>query len=138
MDMECATVELDSTVAAVGRARRIVREYAAGMPVELVADAELLTSELVTNAVRHGRPGVRLEMARERSSLWVSVHDQGGDLPVLKSTRPDRTAVSGRGLRIVETLASSWGVVARPGQLGKAVWFRIDDPNGEPGRQTQS
>lgn len=133
MGMERAGIELDSVPDSVAFARGIIREYAGDMHVGLLADAELLTSEVVTNAVLHGRPPIRLEISRDSSALWVSVHDQGADLPVTPDVKPHRTATSGRGLRIVDALSSSWGVTTEFGQPGKAVWFRIDDPHDDSG-----
>ncbi|MDX3317583.1 SpoIIE family protein phosphatase [Streptomyces violaceoruber] len=111
--------------AEVGRARAAVREqlYDWGLP-KLVAPAELMVSELVTNAVRHShaRP-VALRLVRA-DTLLCEVDDDDHELPALKSAGPgDET---GRGLRVVSTLAREWGA-SRTG-AGKTVWFELTLP----------
>jgi anti-sigma regulatory factor (Ser/Thr protein kinase) len=88
--------------------------------------AELLVSELVTNAYRHGRQPAALRMVRCPGGLLVEVSDSGAGMPRLAAAAPD--SESGRGLRLVEALADRWGVRTRPG--GKAVWFRLADTAG--------
>ncbi len=82
-------------------------------------DAELVISELVTNALRHGLGDivVRTSLA-DGDLLQVSVTDSGPELPALQPVDPGR--VGGVGLRIVDRLASEWGVASFPG--GKTVW----------------
>ncbi|MFD8539428.1 ATP-binding SpoIIE family protein phosphatase [Streptomyces rubrogriseus] len=111
--------------AEVGRARAAVREqlHDWGLP-KLVGPAELMVSELVTNAVRHshGRP-VALRLVRA-DTLLCEVDDDDHELPALKSAGPgDET---GRGLRVVSTLAREWGA-SRTG-AGKTVWFELTLP----------
>lgn len=111
--------------AEVGRARAAVREqlHDWGLP-KLVAPAELMVSELVTNAVRHShaRP-VALRLVRA-DTLLCEVDDDDHELPALKSAGPgDET---GRGLRVVSTLAREWGA-SRTG-AGKTVWFELTLP----------
>ena len=88
----------------------------------LVDDAVLLVSELVTNAVVHGRSDVALRLWRTGSGVRVEIADRhpGAVLP----RRPDPEALGGRGLYLVETLAQDWGV--RPAKPGKAVWFELE------------
>ncbi|MBC7290669.1 MAG: ATP-binding protein [Actinotalea sp.] len=113
----------------VRAARRAVQEWA-GDRGATAADQHvlaLLTTEVVSNAVRHG-PGdadVRLEAAQERGQFVVRVHDTAGGMPVLRRQPPE--AVGGRGVQIIDHLASDWGVERRRG--GKVVWFRV-----RPGR----
>jgi anti-sigma regulatory factor (Ser/Thr protein kinase) len=112
---------LPFTADAAALAREALRIHAAKAPAETIDDATLLTSELVTNAVRHGRPPVRLAIAVADQGLIVSVLDAGVDLPHLVEARPEATG--GRGLHIVDTIADTWGVT--PDAAGKAVWFRL-------------
>lgn len=81
--------------------------------------AALLVSELVTNAVVHGDGDIRVtaDVAKDRARFTVS--DDGPHRPLL--SRPDRDAAGGRGLLIVDRLASAWGVEPEGG--GKCVWF---------------
>ncbi len=108
--------------AEVGRARAVVREQLHDWGLaRLVDSAELLVSELVTNAVRHshGRP-LELRLVRGET-LLCEVDDDDHTLPTLLGTEP--TAEVGRGLRVVSTLAREWGA-SRTG-TGKTVWFEL-------------
>jgi hypothetical protein len=95
---------------------------------DLVDTAELLTSELVTNAVRHseGAPTVVVAMAHGCLEVAVADDEPGHSHSVLTvgnpNGQPGRTG--GRGLLIVDTYSSDWGV-ARKLDL-KHVWFRLD------------
>ncbi|MFE3659052.1 SpoIIE family protein phosphatase, partial [Streptomyces sp. NPDC059165] len=88
---------------------------------EVADEAQLLVSEVVTNAIQHGRGPVRLHMRRNSSELTVEVSDQGHHLPQPRMAADDEE--SGRGLILVDTLASSWGV--RPSDEGKTTWFTM-------------
>ncbi|MFK4104637.1 SpoIIE family protein phosphatase [Streptomyces sp. NPDC019531] len=109
----------------VGRARAVVREqlHEWGL-AKLVDSAELLVSELVTNAVRHShhRP-VELRLVRG-DTLLCEVDDDDHELPSLLSAGP--TDEHGRGLRVVSTLAREWG--ASRTKAGKTVWFELTLP----------
>lgn len=117
------SLELPPTADSVGRARAAVRDVGAGLPREVLADAELLVSELMSNAVRHGGGGIRLTVSLQRGSLTVAVFDAGPERPAMRTKAPERTVASGRGLRMVEQLAADWGVDAA--DSGKTVWFRL-------------
>jgi len=85
-------------------------------------DALLVVSELATNAVQHGVGDVvvRAEIDAERA-IQLSVTDASDRLPALQAVDPRR--VGGLGLRIVDQVASDWGVSPFPG--GKTVWATI-------------
>ncbi|GCE78439.1 hypothetical protein CBZ_34950 [Cellulomonas biazotea] len=88
---------------------------------------ELLTGELVSNAVVHGPADglVHVRVSIGPGFVRVGVSDDGGGRPTV--THPEPTAPSGRGLALVEALAESWGTTARPdGHPGKTVWFELD------------
>ena len=91
--------------------------------------AELLVSELVTNAICHGGGSPTITVSVRGSSLEVGVTDDDSHLPVpvdhqhARSLSLDLTAECGRGLAIVDALASEWGA-AITGR-GKQVWFRL-------------
>ncbi|MFE1753382.1 SpoIIE family protein phosphatase [Streptomyces anandii] len=111
--------------AEVGRARAAVREQLHTWGLARLADpAELMVSELVTNAVRHshGRP-VELRLVRG-DTLLCEVDDDDHELPTLLSAGPGDE--SGRGLRVVSTLAREWGTSRTAG--GKTVWFELTLP----------
>ncbi|MGW1474437.1 ATP-binding SpoIIE family protein phosphatase, partial [Streptomyces olivaceus] len=111
--------------AEVGRARAAVREqlHTWGLPGP-AASAELMVSELVTNAVRHShaRP-VELRLVRA-DTLLCEVDDDDHELPALRSAGPEDE--TGRGLRVVSTLAREWG--ASRTRAGKTVWFELTLP----------
>ncbi|GCB44571.1 hypothetical protein SNL152K_1861 [Streptomyces sp. NL15-2K] len=109
----------------VGRARAVVREQLHDWGLaKLAYTAELLVSELVTNAVRHShsRP-VDLRLVRG-DTLLCEVDDDDHDLPTLLNAGP--ADESGRGLRVVSTLAREWGTSRT--KAGKTVWFELTLP----------
>jgi hypothetical protein len=85
-------------------------------------DAALLTSEVVTNAISHGEGDVLLRVRRDGPRALVEVHDHSSEPPKLQP--PDPRRAGGNGLRIVEALASCWGVTQIEDD-GKIVWFEI-------------
>ncbi|TWV40347.1 ATP-binding protein [Streptomyces misionensis] len=96
--------------------------------------AQLLVSELATNAVTHGRvPGrdfeLRLTLLPEADTLRIEVSDARGErhLQLLRGAPQDER---GRGLILVEALSRKWGVAERV--VGKTVWAEIPL---EPGRE---
>jgi anti-sigma regulatory factor (Ser/Thr protein kinase) len=82
-------------------------------------DAELLVSELVTNAVLHARTEIRLDL-HVGEHLRVAVADRSEAMPHLDRHR----LVGGWGLQLVDRLAAVWGV-ERLATGGKAVWFEM-------------
>lgn len=119
-------LELSDEPDAPRAARRFVVEHAEFLPAELVEDAELLVSELVSNAVRYGRPAITLIISLEPPLIGVSVRDEGEMISSASPNSAPTSAVSGRGLVIVDRLSSSWGVTPADPPPGKSVWFRLD------------
>jgi anti-sigma regulatory factor (Ser/Thr protein kinase) len=115
---------LTREVTAARRARRHVSHFCSHMPVELRATAQLLTSELVSNAFIHGHGEIQLAMNDQGDFLRVDVTDGSPVEPHL--VRPSLEAPRGRGLMLVESFASSWGVTPTLDWLGKSVWFTLD------------
>lgn len=120
------TLTADSNAARIGR--EFVDEHVDLLPAGMIDDAKLLVSELVTNAVLHGRPDITLRLRLGPPSIGFSVHDDGPSIPSDVASAPDPEATGGRGLMIVDQLASSWGVVVSDPPPGKSVWFRLDRP----------
>lgn len=95
--------------------------------------AAQVTAELAANAVTHGHvPGrdfkLRLAYAESTRTLRIEVSDARGDrVPELRP--PDPGAETGRGLRIVEATAATWGVTER--RTGKTVWAELRAPSPE-------
>jgi anti-sigma regulatory factor (Ser/Thr protein kinase) len=88
------------------------------------ADAQVVLSELVGNAVRHaGAFGlVRLQLrTHQASALYLAVLDGSSQLPVLRA--PDLASLGGRGLHLVQQLTARWGVDLL--QAGKRVWAEL-------------
>jgi PAS domain S-box-containing protein len=108
---------------------------------DLVESAELLVSELVTNAVMHARTVVELLVVAGPGGVRVSVHDDSPHLPTRR--RYAEGATTGRGLELVELMADRHGVEPDPGG-GKTVWFELDDglpdrvPAGRSGAATRT
>ena len=101
-------------------ARRYARAQCAGhTPSTLVEDVELVVSELVTNAMRHGRGQITMHLEVAPDRVVVGVQDQGAGRP--SPRQPDATDANGRGLALVAILATEWGVSPEPGG-GKVVW----------------
>ena len=97
-----------------------------GLPAEVTSDAALVATELITNAIRHGRPLPSDEFAVHWSTdgddVLIRVTDGGGSSqPTLMNSGPEDT--NGRGLAIVDSLASSWGVDVDTDRV--TVWANV-------------
>ena len=120
---------LEPRLSAVSTARRwvtqIVARCCANSRVRVDEDvAELLTSEVVANAVRHGRGPVTVDVACDGAHLRVAVTDAGPAAPVLRHVGPEATG--GRGMALIDHLSTRWGSrAARPPATGKTVWFEL-------------
>jgi anti-sigma regulatory factor (Ser/Thr protein kinase) len=124
-------VSLPPGPTAAGRARGQVQATieAWEVPVD-TSIAVLLTSELVTNAIRHSDGDtITLVISCAYGQLHVDVHDTSCSLPVPVDGPPD--AETGRGLVIVASLSSSWGYYRTP--TGKAVYFTLAFQDGNGG-----
>ena len=106
--------------AAASDARQHVSDFCIEMPADLRATAQLLTSELVTNALIHGSGEIEMQMSADAETFRVEVSDQSPTPP--QRVRHSSASTSGRGMMLVERLAARWGVNQHPGD-GKAVWF---------------
>ena len=119
-----ASLGLAAEPASAAAARRFIRDFciAADLPDDVCQKAALLVSELVTNAIIHGRTRATLTAERPGGCLRVSVQDSNPHLP--DPANPTADSESGRGMRIVMTVADRWGVDTSID--GKAVWFELD------------
>nr|WP_234042294.1 ATP-binding protein [Streptomyces marianii] len=88
---------------------------------DLEAPAELLVSELVTNAVCHTRGPLRLNLVVCGSRLCCEVEDTNSDGPVRGAA--DGWDEGGRGIGLIDALADAWG--SRPTATGKTTWFEL-------------
>ena len=111
----------EATSYAATAARHFVEECLRSWGLAAAAERIVLAvSELVTNAVTHGRGPVALTLGANNDRVRVDVEDQGGGTPVLPPPDPQHRG-GGWGLRLVDTLADDWGVDT----LGHrtTVWF---------------
>lgn len=106
----------------VGRARALISRALTGLPDEEVEIVVLLASELVTNAICHASGPVAVHLHRDEDGVRVEIEDRSPEKPVLRAL--DDEALDGRGLLLVDRLATGWGV--QPRGPGKAVWFTLD------------
>ena len=126
-DLICVAALLPLAPSAVGVARRLVRDVARPyVAADGLVDAELLTSELVSNALRHTESGrVRLQVSCGDGRLRVDVTDEAPPLQMPGAPRmPGADAESGRGLPLLALMAQRWGVSRSDGR-GNQVWFEL-------------
>ncbi len=110
-------------MAAAAKARRFVADVLSAADLrEVVDDAQLVTSELVANALLHTDSPVRVTVTVTGRTARVDVHDECPTLPVPGVL--GRESISGRGLLMVDRMTQRWGVTRVPG-VGKSVWFEL-------------
>ncbi|GAA2932688.1 MULTISPECIES: ATP-binding protein [Streptomycetaceae] len=137
-------IALPHSTAAVPIARAIVRTALADIEARADSDtAELLTAELVANAVEHTDGSEPIELVVELMATFcqVEVHDRDPDPPGDLSrpgpgSEPDPWQEHGRGLLLIRTLSSACG--HRTTEHGKAVWFTLPSIPEQPGPSPQS
>lgn len=116
---------LEPRLGSLRQARRWVRTEAsrAGIAAREVQVVELLTSEAVANALRHGpQAPVRVRAEVADGHYTVRVTDKGERMPVMRTSGPE--VPGGHGVRIIDRLAAAWGIEPhRHG--GKTVWFSV-------------
>ncbi|WP_309225697.1 ATP-binding protein [Quadrisphaera sp. INWT6] len=118
-----ASLTLPMDAAAPARSRAFLAQaHCHHHAASVLDEAQLLVSELVTNAVRHGSPPITTEVGcRGQAGLHVRVTDGATSEPLVRTPAVDD--VGGRGMLLVDLLSSAWGV--EPGSTGKAVWFEL-------------
>jgi serine phosphatase RsbU (regulator of sigma subunit)/anti-sigma regulatory factor (Ser/Thr protein kinase) len=121
-----AGVELPGDTTASSRARRFVRSTLEAWAVDgdAVDTAELCVSELVTNAIIHSGTSPEVVVRVEANLLTVLVQDRGGRGTVHQVEDFDPLSVSGRGLTLVDALATAWS--AEHSADGTTVWFELE------------
>ena len=127
--IEGQTLELDAVPDAVRKARRFTEGLLETWPEPTRNVAILLVSELATNAVLHARTPFGLTISSSGPRVRVAVTDGSHSAPVLKDFGPD--AVTGRGMRLVDTLSGRWGT--EPHDEGKVVWFELEAAAADDG-----
>lgn len=121
------TRRMPPTSASVFLARRSTRQMLAAWSVgpPMIEAAELVVSELMSNAARQSEDPVDIVLACNDGVVRIEVADTSHRMPVITHGEVDPDATSGRGLLLVESLADRWGV-EQSGGLGKLVWAEID------------
>jgi hypothetical protein len=115
-------VTLPAATDSVPAARRFVREALTGLDAAgACEDAVALVSEVATNAVIHARTPYTIAVSRVGDTVRVGVHDLSAVIPRRRAYGVDAT--TGRGLRLIATLSSRWGIDAKT--PGKVVWFEV-------------
>lgn len=129
--MDERLLSLPRSLSSPATARGAVRDVLgrAGTDEDCISTAQVVVSELVTNAVVHARSDVDLVLRVDGPRLRVEVADHGGGRPAVLHPPPD--ADRGRGLLLVESLAERWGV--RHDDHSKVVWAELPLA-GRPGR----
>ncbi|WP_051970707.1 SpoIIE family protein phosphatase [Kitasatospora azatica] len=121
-----ATLELTGDRALVGHARRFARRTLEAWGLSTLTDqTELLTSELITNAMVHAGAPTQLRLFRNQA-LTVEVSDVDSHAPRMRRALEDDEG--GRGMHLVNELAHRWG--SRGTRRGKVVWFELELPLG--------
>ncbi|GAA2740489.1 SpoIIE family protein phosphatase [Kitasatospora cinereorecta] len=117
-----ATLHLPGSGPLPAKARRFTRTTLESWGLSALTDyAELMVSELVTNALLHADAPRRLRLFRDRT-LTLEVADAGSQSPRLRSSAEEDEG--GRGIHLVSELAHRWGT--RPTKEGKVVWAEIE------------
>lgn len=127
---EYEQLELPAAASSPRRARRWAGEALAGSALSAAehGDVALVISELVTNAVRHARTdagsaSVVLRLAASPERIRIEVSDGGAGFWPAVIARPDDDALGGRGLFVIDALASRWGTVRGDDHC---VWLELD------------
>jgi anti-sigma regulatory factor (Ser/Thr protein kinase) len=119
---------MPATTDAPRMARRLMAVHTASFPEAVRHDAEIVISELVTNALTHGQPAITVELTTSTTGVHVAVHDTSPTLPELPAHVPDPAHATGRGLLIIDALSSGWGITATEDAPGKTVWCELSAP----------
>jgi anti-sigma regulatory factor (Ser/Thr protein kinase) len=121
---QLATHDVDGDPAAVAGARQFLRSTLQEWHVdeEPADNATLCLSELVTNAVIHSHDGCLVRVVLQDRVLTTTVRNWGGEAPESVASVADPLQVHGRGLQVVDALASRWG----RDDDGSSVWFALD------------
>lgn len=121
---EIATCPLPADPRFVAHARRFVRDTLSAWGLAGMVDStQLIVSELVTNALKHGWPPIELRLLRGRT-LVCEVVDGSVVSPAPRTAAPDED--TGRGLQLIKRFAYRWGT--RPMPYGKIVWVEQNLP----------
>ena len=115
-----ASVELEPAPESAAEARAFVERTLRGWGCrDLIDDAQIVVTELVSNVVRHARTQAHVDLELDRDTMRIGVADRAGGRVAMRTADP-RADLDGRGLRLVDRFSERWGVEQRPGR--KLVW----------------
>ncbi len=129
---EKRTIRVQCAPSAAPRIRKELVEdlLARGVTHDVIDEAEIVVAELVANAIRHAKPlsdgAIRVHWKVKNNVVEVEVSD-GGGATVPRPSPPTTWGPSGRGLRIVRSLAHEWGVLDDAN--GRTVWASLGGPS---------
>jgi DNA-binding response OmpR family regulator len=130
-----AAIRVRRDLGDVAVARRFVADHCRVWGCEdIVHDAELVVTELVTNALVHAQTRCEVRVRRRDRFLRIEVMDEGDGTPDLLAA--GEHAEHGRGLVLVSAVGSAWGVEARP-PAGKMVWVELFTASDPPGAEEE-
>jgi anti-sigma regulatory factor (Ser/Thr protein kinase) len=118
---DSVSLRVPFTAPSAARVRKELRDWmvAQGLPRDVVEDARVVVSELVGNSVRHAQPlpsnEIVVRWSLDDQGVVLSVSDGGGGRSSPHAVTASMSAVSGRGLSIVDALADRWWVEDRDG-----------------------
>jgi anti-sigma regulatory factor (Ser/Thr protein kinase) len=121
-----AEAQMPHRVDSVPAARAFLTQLLHGWDIEqqVIDDASLLTTELMSNAVEHGSGVLELEIAVQDGLLRVGVHDGSVKPPVMREGT-SASLEGGRGIWLVQSIARDWGSDPSGREEGKTVWFEL-------------
>ena len=114
-------VTLPATPPSVRAARHEVEQMIVDYPDDVRATVALLTSELASNSVVHGKTPFTVVAHADRTVVRVAICDLGGKVPTIAVRDP--TTMGGWGLSMVDAAASRWGIESDD---STTVWFELD------------
>ena len=121
-EARCATADFPAELASAGRARSFVGGLCRSWGVQgTLAEAEMIVTELVENAVRHSNSDCDVTVRLADDTLTIGVSDHGVGLPRL--LHPALDMPGGRGLLLVQNISERWGY--EPTEDGKVVWADV-------------
>ncbi|MGE5762426.1 MAG: GAF domain-containing protein, partial [Mycobacterium leprae] len=127
MHVEVDELRLGNEPGAVPRARHLVAALLSRWDAaDLIGDAELITTELVTNGLLYAGPPVDLRLRQTGNGVRIEVADRSHAMPVRAVANAE--TMTGRGLALIEALGHRWG--AEPTTEGKVVWCEVT--RGQP------
>ena len=125
MNPDLRATKLPPEAASVPEARRFASQAVAelGGTGASPNEVQLLVSELATNAVLHAGTPMRLSVLRDGDCVRIEVRDDDPNVPQVPTGMPAPTATSGRGILLLDAIASEWGV--NSSEKGKTIWFQL-------------